>query len=102
MAFEQEKKLLVITSEKILEKQICEEIQNSGVTGYTIMDVRGNGSHGRREGGWDHSTNIRIEIIGSLETLTEISGKLVDKYFENYAMISYITDVSVMRPDKFL
>ena len=80
---------------------LIEELENLGANGYTIMDVRGKGHKGLRAGGWDASANIRIETICTQEVASVISAQLKEKYYTDYAMVMFTSDINVLRPDKF-
>ncbi len=95
------RKLLVIVTESSLERNLVRDFMEWGVTGYTITDARGKGSRGIRDAGWDVSANIRIEIICNLDVARRVMTQIRQKYYANYAMVSYLTDVEVLRSEKF-
>ncbi len=39
--------------------------------------------------------------IGSVRNLDDIAARLRERYYDHYAMILFLQDVSVLRPDKF-
>ena len=90
------RKLLTIVTEAALENEIVREIESLGAHGYTITDARGKGNRGIRDGGWERSANIRIEVISASETIHVIAVALREHYYDNYAMILYIGDVEVL------
>jgi hypothetical protein len=94
-------KLLTIITESVLEASLIKDIERLGAKGHTIMDVRGKGSKGLRSGGWDASANIRIEVICGDAVAESISAHLQEKYYNDYAMVIYTSEVSVLRPEKF-
>ena len=96
-----QQQLLTIITESVLESSLVEDIEQLGAKGYTIMDVRGKGSKGLRDAGWDASANIRIEIICNSVVADAISAHLQEKYYNDYAMVLYVEKVNVLRPDKF-
>jgi len=95
------RKMLTIITELSLESTLIRELEKCGATGYTITNARGKGSKGKRAAEWDASSNIRVEVICSIEVAEAINQMLQDKYYENFAMISFTSDVSVLRPKKF-
>ncbi|MDJ0908791.1 MAG: transcriptional regulator [Woeseiaceae bacterium] len=95
------RRLLTIVTEAALEADLTEAIRKLGAMGYTITDARGRGSRGVRDAGWVTSSNIRIEVICEAETANAIAEYLRDNYYRDYAMVLYLTDVSVLRPEKF-
>lgn len=97
----QNKKLVTIITEAIIEKFLIEDLKSLGIRGYTISEVRGEGARGKRSADWDHAQNIRIEIVCGPETSEKIIFFLKEKYYEDYAIIVYRSDVEVTRPEKF-
>ena len=95
------RKLLTIVTEALLETSITEALNELGVSGYTIVNARGLGSRGVRDAGWASSGNIRVEIVCDAAMAERIAESLRNKFYANYAMILYIGDVTVLRPDKF-
>ena len=62
---------------------------------------RGRGSRGVRDAGWASSGNIRVEVVCDAVLAERIAEGLRDRFYDDYAMILYISDVTVLRPDKF-
>ena len=95
------RKLLTIITEAALESVLIMDLERLGVRGYTITDARGKGSRGVRSSAWDASSNIRIEVVCDAATAEAIAAHLQARYYENYAMILFVSDVAVLRPEKF-
>lgn len=95
------RKLLTIVTEAALENEVTVEIQRLGAHGYTVCDARGKGGRGVRDANWSMSANIRIEIVCPAATAEAIAAALKERYYDNYAMILFLSDVEVLRPDKF-
>jgi len=95
------RKLLTIITESALERVLVEEIERLGAHGFTITDARGKGRRGPRNATWDESSNIRIEIVCDEATAQSIANKLQAYYYEHYGMILFMSDVAVLRPEKF-
>ena len=95
------KKLLTIVTETAIENSILRDLDDLKVSGYTITNARGKGSRGIRNASWETSGNVRIEIVCDDEMSKRISTFIREKYYKNYAMIIYVSDVEVLRPDKF-
>ena len=95
------RKLLTIVTEAALEHELVRELERHGAHGYTVTDARGRGSRGIRNAGWDLSANIRIEVVCAADTAYTIAAALRERYYDNYAMILFIGDVEVLRPEKF-
>jgi nitrogen regulatory protein PII len=95
------RKLVVIITEAALEKTLAREVLALGAHGYTISDVRGAGSRGPREAAWEADRNIRFEIICDESVAEQIAQTLREKYYANFAMMLYVADIGVLRPEKF-
>jgi hypothetical protein len=94
-------KLLTIVTEAALESRLINDIEQLGALGYTITNARGKGSRGLRSGSWEASANIRIEVICGPDLAKQIANHLQKKYYDNYAMVTFTSDVEVLRPNKF-
>ena len=95
------RKLLTVVTEAALERELVREIERLGAHGYTVTDARGKGGRGIRNAGWNLSANIRIEVVCSADTAHAIAAALKERYYDNYAMILFTSDVEVLRPEKF-
>lgn len=95
------RKLITVICESCLEEQITKAASELGVRGYTVCDARGKGSHGLRDGSWPEKANIRIEILCDETIATRVLDLLVDNYYQNYTLVTFVSDVGVLRPEKF-
>lgn len=95
------RKLLTIITEAALESVLIKEIERLGARGYTITDARGKGRRGPRDAAWDESSNIRIEILCDTEIADAIARHLRARYYDDYGMVLFVNEVSVLRPEKF-
>ena len=95
------RKLLVIIAESALERRLAEDAMRLGAHGYTVMDVRGAGSRGQRSGAWEAESTIRMEIVCDDGVARAVSEHVKQTYFDHYAVTLFISDVEVLRPDKF-
>jgi hypothetical protein len=95
------RRLLTIVTEAALERELLVEFDALGVRGYTITDARGQGGRGRRQSDWAQQGNIRIEIVCDPALAERVAIRLRERYYEHYAMILFLHDVDVLRPEKF-
>lgn len=95
------KKLLTIVTEAALEANLTAALKKLGASGYTIVDARGSGSRGVRDAGWSSTGNIRIEVVCDAAVARKIADHLREHFYRDYAMILYLADVTVLRPEKF-
>lgn len=93
--------LLTVICEAALEKKLVADLEALGAPGWTISDARGRGGRGVRSAGWDTEGNLRLEVICSRELAMRIAEHLQQRYYANYAMVCYLSEVQVLRPDKF-
>jgi hypothetical protein len=96
-----QRKLLTIVTEASLEREIIRTIELLGAAGYTITNARGGGRRGRRGAGWEHDTNIRVEIACEPALALQITKQLRATFFDDFAMVIWAQEVEVLRPDKF-
>jgi nitrogen regulatory protein PII len=95
------RKLITIITEAALEHSLIEDLNRLGAHGYTITNARGKGSRGVRDAGWGASSNIRVEVMCDARVSEVITTHLREHYYDNYAMILFLSDVEVLRPEKF-
>ena len=95
------RRLLVIICEAALEKALIEDAHALGALGYTIVDVRGGGRGGVRQGVWEADRSIEMKIICEAKVAERLAEHVLARYGEHYAVTLYLGDVSVLRPEKF-
>ncbi len=95
------RRLLTIVTEAALERELVAEFDALGVRGYTITDARGKGGRGRRQSEWSQQGNVRIEIVCDPALAERVATRLRVGYYDHYAMILFMQDVDVLRPEKF-
>lgn len=94
-------KLLTITCEILAKENIIEILKKHEITGYTTYEVEGNGTRGLRGQGLKTEKNVKVEIIMQEEKLQDIIEEISRTMFANFAMVLYVTDVGVVRTEKF-
>lgn len=100
MSATERRKLLTVVAEAVLEESLVATLGRMGVSGWTITDARGRGSRGRRSGEIP-GANVRIETLVGAETAALILDALAERFFADYAIVAWITDVDVVRGDKY-
>lgn len=93
--------LLTVITEAALEPTLLRELDRMGVKGYTVSDARGRGNRGIRDAAWDEAANIRIEVICSRPTAENVLSEWQSRYYKNYAMVAFLSEIEVLRPEKF-
>lgn len=98
---------VVIITEKMISRGVCEILEACGATGYTIVAAGGKGSRNirmtsDRASVIDEFANVKIEVIVNDKAMGEaIMDQVAQKYFADYPGITYIEDVQILRPAKF-
>jgi hypothetical protein len=95
------KKLLVIIGEAALEKFLVRDAKHFGALGYTIVEARGGGMHGKREADWEGDRTIRMEVICDDAIANRIAEHVLGAYAKNYSLSLTMSDVEVFRKEKF-
>lgn len=93
-------KLVTIICEPVVKTKIIELSQNLGATGFTITEVSGQGN-GEKSSGEIPDAKSKIEVVADSALATKIMTKIAETFFENYSLITYSSDISIMRPQKF-
>ena len=93
-------KLVTIVTEAVLREQLLPKLAELGATGYTCSEATGFGSRGARKG--FGAENMRIEVVCSEPVSEEILTFISHHYFEYYACIAWVVDVSVVRGARYV
>jgi len=93
--------LLVIIAEALLKDRLIHSIRDAGAKGFTITEAAGEGSRQRRVGEL-LGDNIKIEVIVNREIAERILVVLQQDYFPHFAVIAYLSDVQVVREEKYV
>ena len=92
-------KLLTITCEILAQKNII--LQKHEITGYTTYEVDGKGARGLRGQGFKNEKNVKVEVIMREEKLSNVIEEISQTLFANFAIVLYVSDVGVLRTEKF-
>jgi nitrogen regulatory protein PII len=88
--------LLTIIAETVLKDAIIKLLKSHEVSGYTLNQVQGEGSHGRRLGDVEgYNTNIEIKTLVSLEVSDAILESIKD-YQGNHALLAFRQNVEAL------
>ena len=94
-------KLITIVAEPVLEDRISAEIKSLGARGYHVSSVHGEGSRGMRASEVP-GDSVRIETVVSAPVADRILAHIAEQYFPHYAVITYVSDVGVVRGEKYV
>ncbi|MBS0204575.1 MAG: transcriptional regulator [Planctomycetes bacterium] len=92
------KKVTIITEDS-LKQSLLKKIIELGATGYTCRQCEGYGSRGARSD--QFTRNVEVELICSEVVANDILTYVSHHYFDNYACIAWISDVQVVRGDRY-
>jgi nitrogen regulatory protein PII len=95
-------RLVTVVAEGILKEQICKRGLELGATGFTCSEVEGHGSRGARNQDTASGTNVRIEFVVPDSVAEQILTYVSHQHFEHYAVISWVTDVAVVRGKHYI
>ena len=95
------RRLLTVVTESSLERALCADLERLGARGWTVTEARGGGHRGQRSSGWEPDANVRIEVICDAGLAAALAEYLRATYSDHYAMVLFVHDVEVLRPDKF-
>lgn len=94
-------KLVTIVAESVLEEQLVADVHQLGARGHTVVASRGAGSRGMRASD-PPGDGVRIEVVVSSGVAERILDHVATRYFPNYAVIAFVTDVQVVRGEKYV
>jgi nitrogen regulatory protein P-II 2 len=94
------RKLLTIVVEASLEQRIAKDLLAGGAKGFTVTSAHGQGPKNQRAGDLEGG-NVKIESVLAEASLAGILEVLEKKYFEHYACTVWVTDVQVLRSERY-
>lgn len=92
-------KKVTIVTEDSLKKELKKKICEFGASGFTCREVQGYGSRGIRSDAF--ASNVEFEVICPESVATAILTYVSHHYFEQYACIAWLTDVQVVRGERY-
>lgn len=94
-------KLLTIICEVLAKPSVVGILERHGVSGHTSYEVHGEGSRGTRGQGLSGDRNVKIDVLLSEAKCGDVVEELARTMFSDYAIIVYVCDAGVVRPEKF-
>lgn len=95
------KTLLVIIAEAAIEKALVRDALRLGAHGWTVADVRGGGASGERPGDWEADRTVELKLICEPAVADTIADHVLATYAPNYSVALYLSDVRVLRPQRY-
>ena len=92
---------ITIIAERVLRDDIIALLKKHGARGWTLTMVVGEGSRGIRASEWE-GRNVQIDTLVSPDLAEPIMDEIGERYFADWSVIVYVTDVEVLRREKYL
>jgi nitrogen regulatory protein P-II 2 len=92
--------LVTIVAEIALKSRLTKDLTHFGASGYTVTAANGEGPRNRRAGDVDGG-NIMIQCLSSRELSVKIMNHLEAEYFENYAVVAWVSAAEVIRKERY-
>jgi hypothetical protein len=93
-------KHVTIVAESILKDQLTHKVLELGATGFSCIEVSGDGSRGARS--LIAGENVKLDVICPNDVAEAILTYISHHCFENYGCIAWVTDVSVVRGSHYV
>jgi nitrogen regulatory protein P-II 2 len=94
-------KRVTVIIEDAVERKITKALIELGAKGYTVDTVRGGGEAGLRDNAWE-GENLRIVTVVAPEVAYSIVEYLQQHFLGQYHGIVYLSDVEVLRGERFV
>jgi len=97
-------KLVTVVGESVIMEDVAQRGIELGATGYTMSEVSsGHGSRSARNVGSTAGgpKTLKVEFVVPTEVATQILQDVSHEYFEHYAIIAWLSDVSVVRGEQY-
>ena len=94
-------KLVTIIAAEHLKEELVTLIKSEGVSGYTLLAVRGQGEREVLESTNEEQANILIEVLTEDAVAAVLMQKLAESYLPHERLVVYEQDVKVLRQQKF-
>jgi len=95
------KKLITIVCEAVAREKLVALLRDCGAKGYTVSAVEGWGAKGSRFADIPEDANIEIKTIVGPEKAGTILRRLSAEMLPHFATVAHVSDVQVLRADKF-
>ena len=92
--------LVTIVAETALKTRLTKDLKNLGASGYTITAANGEGSRNSRAGDVDGG-NVMIQCLVSRDLSVTLMNHLEADYFENYAVVAWVSPAEVIRKERY-
>ena len=94
-------KLVTIVVEARARERVTALLAEVGAQGYTLFPVEGAGATGPRLGDIEDFGNVQVEVILRPAAAERLLGRLAEEILPRFAMVTFESDVRVLRAEKF-
>ena len=95
-------KLVTVVGESVVMEDIAERGLKLGATGYTLSEVIGQGARSARNViVTGEAKTMKLEFIVPMDVAEKILTHVSRDYFEHYACTLWVTDVQVLRGERY-
>jgi hypothetical protein len=95
-----ERQIVTIIAESLVEQKLIDDIKKVGAKGYSVGHVKGAGATGNQSLELT-GQSVRLETVVTTSVAERIMEMLARDYFENFAVVAWVSPAQVMRPDHF-
>jgi nitrogen regulatory protein P-II 2 len=95
-----ERQLVTIIIEAAVEARLIDDVKRLGAKGYSVGHVRGEGRSASQLQDLN-GPSMRLETIVTDEIAEAILAHLEAAYFGRYAVVVWVSPVTVLRPERF-
>lgn len=92
---------VTIVAEAVVERRLLRDMEAAGARGWTVTTGHGHGGGVVQASDWE-GPNVRVETLVPQTVADALLEMLAREYFTRYAVIAWVTPVSVVRGDKFV
>jgi len=93
-------KHVTIVAETILKDQLTQKVLELGATGFTCIEVSGDGTRHARS--VLAGENLKLDVICPEDVAQAILAYISHNLFEDYGCIAWVTDVTVLRGSHYV
>lgn len=91
-------KLVNVITSGVLQDKLIEIFRRHGVSGYTIIQVTGEGAS---SSALDFEATVMVKVIAPVEKLQRLLDALQRLIDKGYHLTIFVSDVDVITPEKF-
>jgi nitrogen regulatory protein P-II 2 len=93
-------KMITVVGEEVLRDPIVRKILELGATGCSYHSTQGRGTTAARHNDV-FSANFQLKAVCPPAVAEAILTFLAEQYFQRYAVVAWLSDVEVVRPEHF-